>query len=203
MSETIKNIELSTDLNNKIIQTEVSNVKNKMTEIKNSETMDFNEDNSDDTLNNIISDIGEEGAGAILDITNRTTVAWSSRLFLSKNINISYHAALSVGRIAARTLPVVSTVAPLVYETVKYGVIEGEGIDGLINHKYEISGAVVGGAISGLVMAAVFASNPAGWVVAGALGACALGSIAIENIGAYYDNYEGIPIDYMSNVYFY
>lgn len=171
---------------------------NEITPIEN-----YNESNDNDEF---VWDVLEEGAGVVIDRITDHGTAWLTGLWGVKGLDISYDTAIRISGFASRlvrALPVVSAVVPPLWESFKYTTIEGEGAEGIINHKYEIAGATVGGIATGAVMAVVLASNPAGWVVLGALGACAVGSFALESIGAYYDSAEVMPADYMSNVYFY
>lgn len=154
----------------------------------------------------VFNDVAEEFVGTVIDRVIDFSAQWLANvknLLYSDIIDVSFGQAVRIGEIASRVFPVVSAVIPPLWETFKYTTIEGEGLEGIVNHKYEITGAAIGGVATGAVMAAIFASNPAGWVVAGALGLCVIGSIAIENLGAYYDSNDAVPADYMSNVYFY
>ena len=166
--------------------------------------------NNDDEDNEpgIFSDIGEEVRNNFLEEATTSGFVWLSnpKNLFRHNINISLTGAETIGEVAFRAIrvvPFVYAVAQPLWEAFKYSVIEGEGMEGIANHKYEITGAAVGGIVSAGVMV-VLASNPVGLgVLIGAGALCMAGSIACEKLGAYYDNYDGMPTDYMKDVYFY
>lgn len=166
------------------------------------------EEIDDNLINNLGYDFSEEIIGDAFNRVAEFSAGWlaNAKNLLYSNVDVSLATAESISNVAwraVRVLPVVSLILPPAWETFKYTVIEGEGTEGIANHKYEITGAAVGGAVSAVAVSAVLASNPVGWVTAGVIGVCVVGSIALENIGAYYDSHDVEPVDYMSNVYFY